>query len=106
MSHTLTTYHHHHHHHQQQQQQQRSFHCTVYIRIVSQGRAAVNGNVDKSARGVFGCADLSTMTNNFNRVAISTPRLDPVNPHRRDTSATTQPNVWSLQDAGYSGCLV
>ena len=66
----------------------------------------MNGNVDPSARGLLGCTDLSTMTDNFNRVAISTPRFDPVNPHRRDISATTQSNVWSLQDAGYSGCLV
>ena len=60
------------------------------MRIVSQGRAAATGNVDTSARGLFGCTDLSTMTDNFNRVAISTPRFDPVTPRRRDTSATTQ----------------
>jgi len=66
----------------------------------------VNGNVDTSARGLFGCTDWSTMTDNFNRVAISKPRFDPVNPRRRDNSATTQSNVWSLKDAGHSGCLV
>jgi hypothetical protein len=73
---------------------------------VSQGRAAVNDNVDTTARGLFGCTDLSTMTDNFNRVAITTPRFDPLNPHRRDTGTITQSNIWSLQEAGHSGCLV
>lgn len=69
-----------------------------------QGKAAVNGNLEQEL--VFYLTVQSTMTDNFNRVAISTPRFDPINPHRRDTSATIQSNVWSLQDAGYSGCLV